>query len=680
MRCRAMLAAVILLSMLLGGALLSPRVPGEGIPTIDGFVRDGEYDRNATWGNGTVVLHWSLVDDQAYLAVQAETEGSIILSLSPERGLEGGDNLVVWATEDGIGEVRDCFCIDRSGLPVSDLDRGGSSDVQEVDGSLVDGTTTVELRRALDTGDAYDRPLPPGGSLYVSWAIKDARGLSGSIVASGTEVLSIDGSPYPPRIEPSQAVDGVVEEGEYANVASFGDGHYVLHWEVDGDRVRFGIVAETEGWVALGIEPSRRMLDADMWFGWYAEATGAGALATYSVGDLGPHPPDVTLGGTSSVLEYNAGEEGGTTTFEFSRLLDTGDDRDKVLPTEGAVTILWATSTSDVYSFKHDVKGTGSILMEGGAPPPPGGVEGIDGTIDAGEYEFEASFAGGDFQLHWRLEGEDLRLAIRARTEGWVSLGIDPEERMEGADMILGWVEAGSPVVHDAYATGPTGPHPPDVGLGGTYDVSGYNGTEEDGWTTIELVRPLSTGDVYDKDIPLNGSLAILWAFGDSDEFDDLHSERGTGSIEVRTGSSEESDTTPIYTLHMALIALGVVLAFTGYLPIRLKDRFPERRWFKLHMYLAPVATSGVVLGVTAAYLMVAELSDGHLRAPHAYGGALALTITVVVLVLGLAFLWSKGLKKGVRRPHILAGYLALLLLLVASLSGLLRLLELGWL
>jgi hypothetical protein len=398
------------------------------------------------------------------------------------------------------------------------------------------------------------------------------------------------------------------------------------------------------------------------------------------LGDFGPHPPDITLGGTSDILEYNTGEVAGTTTFEFVRRLDTGDDRDKVLPREGAVTIVWATSVSDVYSVKHDVKGTGSILMEGGAPPPPGSGEGIDGIVEDGEYDFDASFADGDYRLHWKVEGEDLRLAIRARTEGWVSLGIDPEDRMQGADMVLGWVEDGTPVVHDSYATGPTGPHPPDVGLGGTYDIAIYNGTEADGWTTIELVRPLDTGDAYDKEVPLNGSLAILWAFGDSDEFDDVHAERGAGSIEVRTGSSEETDTTPIYSMHMALIALGVVLAFSGYLPIRLKDRFPERRWFKLHVYLAPVATLGVVLGVTAAYFMVAELSDGHMRAPHPYGGALALVITLVVLALGLTFLRSKELKGKVRRPHILAGYLALLLLVIASLSGLLRLLELGWL
>lgn len=676
----------IIVSLVLSLSLLAvfPLVPlgadAEGTPSIDGNVSEGEYDRSADLGNGTLLLLWSFVGEDVYLAVQAETEGSIILSISPDRGLHDGDNLVLWGTEDGLGEAWDCFCIDDGNLPVRDMDRGGTDDVLEVDGSILSGITTVELRRALETGDAYDKPFPQHGSIYLTWALTDAPGTSGTILATGTEVLSLDGSSFPPRIEPSQSVDGVVEEGEYANTASFGDGHYVLHWEVDGNEARFGIVAETEGWVALGIEPSRRMLDADMWFGWYAGAIGAGALDAYSVGDFGPHPPDVTLGGTSDILEYNTREEGGFTTFEFVRLLDTDDDRDNVLPTEGAVTIVWATSISDVYSVKHDIKGTGSILIEGGAPPPPGGGEGIDGMVKDGEYDFTARFAGGDLQLHWKVVGDDIRLAIRALTDGWVSLGIDPEERMQGADMIIGWVVDGDPVVHDAYATGPTGPHPPDVGLGGTYDITSYNGTEDGGWTTIELLRPLSTGDPYDKPVPLNGTLSILWAFGDSDEFDDVHAERGTGTIEVMSGSSGETTTTPIYAFHMGLMALGVALAFAAYLPIRLKKRFPERRWFKIHVYMAPVAVLGIVIGVVAAYDMVAQLDDGHLRAPHPYGGVLALVVSLAVLGLGLTYLRSKDLKKKVRHTHILAGYLAMIILVLVSVFGLLRLLELGWL
>jgi len=655
-------------------------VSAEGTPSVDGRVSPGEYEGNVTFGDDAVTMLWSIVDDTVYIALEARTEGSIVLSISPDQGLHDGDTVVAWLEEDGTVEVRDCFCIDDRGRPVTDLERGGTSDILETQGSLREGITTLEMSRPIATEDPFDKPFPREGSVYLTWEVLDSRGMLGDVVASGTEVLSIDGTPYPPSIEPSQAVDGVVEEGEYPNEASFGDGHYVLHWEVDGDEARFGIVAQTAGWVAVGFEPTRRMLDADMWFGWDSGLTGAGALDAWSVGDFGPHPPDITLGGTSDILEYNVRESGGTTTFEFVRRLDTGDGRDNPLPAEGAVTIVWATSVSDVYSVKHDVKGTGSILMEGGGPPPPGEAEGIDGIVKDGEYDFSASFGGGDYRLHWKVTDDGIRLAVMARTEGWVALGIDPEDRMEGADMLLGWVDEDGPVVHDAYATGPTGPHPPDVGLGGTYDIVAYNATEEGGWTTLELIRPLVTGDAFDKEIVLDGSLRILWAMGDSDGFDDAHAERGTGTIEVRRGTSEETTSTPIYTYHMAAMALGILMALVAYAPIRLKGRFPEGAWFKHHQKLGVIASVTAVIGVVAAVDMVAQLDDGHLRAPHPYGGVVATTLVLATLGLGIVFLYSRAAKRRVRRPHIIAGYLAITLLLVVSLSGLLRLLELGWL
>ena len=53
----------------------------------------------------------------------------------------------------------------------------------------------------------------------------------------------------------------------------------------------------------------------------------------------------------------------------------------------------------------------------------------------------------------------------------------------------------------------------------------------------------------------------------------------------------------------------------------------------------------GIVIGVVAAYDMVAQLDDGHLRAPHPYGGVLALVVSLAVVGLGLMYLRSKDLK-----------------------------------
>ncbi len=64
----------------------------------------------------------------------------------------------------------------------------------------------------------------------------------------------------------------------------------------------------------------------------------------------------------------------------------------------------------------------------------------IDGVIHEGEYSGSATYAGGSFVLHWRTMGDRLYLAMEAKTTGWVSVGLEPEGRMQGADMLFGWV------------------------------------------------------------------------------------------------------------------------------------------------------------------------------------------------------------------------------------------------
>jgi len=94
---------------------------------------------------------------------------------------------------------------------------------------------------------------------------------------------------------------------------------------------------------------------------------------------------------------------------------------------------------------------------------------------------------------------------MRARTTGWVSLGISPTDRMQGADMLIGWFGAGLGYAIDTYSTGPTGPHPNDTELGGTFDLLLYNATQTGQWTTVELVRLLTAADAYDKPVPRTG-------------------------------------------------------------------------------------------------------------------------------------------------------------------------------
>ena len=82
----------------------------------------------------------------------------------------------------------------------------------------------------------------------------------------------------------------------------------------------------------------------------------------YSTGNFGPHSLDTKLGGTDNILDYNGKEEGGVTTIEFKRQLNTEDEYD-ILISKGINKIIWAYGSSDGLAIKHTMRGYGEINL-----------------------------------------------------------------------------------------------------------------------------------------------------------------------------------------------------------------------------------------------------------------------------------------------------------------------------
>jgi hypothetical protein len=170
----------------------------------------------------------------------------------------------------------------------------------------------------------------------------------------------------------------------------------------------------------------------------------------------------------------------------------------------------------------------------------------IDGVITPGEYNSVKSFNSGDYELYWEVvDDTSISIGIVAKTTGWVALGIDPTTQMQDADIIYGWVEPnGTVVIYDTFSLNPTGGnHPKDTTLGGTNDILSYNGSENATSTTIEFTRLLSTDDLdNDNNIPVNGDVNIIWAYGADDSFSSYHSARGSSVMTI--GTNQETTTT----------------------------------------------------------------------------------------------------------------------------------------
>ncbi|MCI0497695.1 MAG: DOMON domain-containing protein [Thermoplasmata archaeon] len=158
----------------------------------------------------------------------------------------------------------------------------------------------------------------------------------------------------------SSDLDGAVADGEYDFSFSFGGGELEVHWSIVGSDLHMALVGQTSGWVSIGFDYSLTMADSDMVFGF---VDGTGTVFVYdqwSRGSTGPHPPDTAEGGTYDITSFNGSEAGGVTTIEFGRPLDTGDAKDRVIPSSGSMKVIWATGTSDAFDM-HTQAGFGTI-------------------------------------------------------------------------------------------------------------------------------------------------------------------------------------------------------------------------------------------------------------------------------------------------------------------------------
>lgn len=147
-----------------------------------------------------------------------------------------------------------------------------------------------------------------------------------------------------------------------------------------------------------------------------------------------------------------------------------------------------------------------------------------DGMVEVNEYA--SSQRLGDMVIFTRLENGMVHIAIQSNKEGYLSLGIRPEEKMQGGDIITCVMEGSQARIYDTYAIGTFGPHPEDTTQGGSDDILEASGSRQNGLTTFEFKRRLDTKDMRDKAL-VAGNNPIMWAIGPSVDITARHSSRG---------------------------------------------------------------------------------------------------------------------------------------------------------
>jgi hypothetical protein len=154
-----------------------------------------------------------------------------------------------------------------------------------------------------------------------------------------------------------------------------------------------------------------------------------------------------------------------------------------------------------------------------GSLSPSESLPALDGAVADGEYQFTTTASGMDIGATLGTDG-NLYLSIRAKTAGWVALGVGGRA-MSGSRLFI------------AYDTGDKQFFTEQRGVGHFHSdvkdqvVSKWAVKKVDGTTTLELVLPASAAVA-------NGNLDILYAYAESTAFMH-HKARGSLSLSVQS-------------------------------------------------------------------------------------------------------------------------------------------------
>jgi len=149
-------------------------------------------------------------------------------------------------------------------------------------------------------------------------------------------------------------------------------------------------------------------------------------------------------------------------------------------------------------------------------------VHRLDGRVEGGEYQFQWSDAASQLRFAWSIEGDRLVGAVSTPDTGWVAVGFGGGgPLMNGADIVIGYVDARGARVRDHFASSPTGQEA-DTALGGRDDILASAGLQTAQGTTIEFERPLAAHDSADQPIEA-GQTHVIVASSSVDDFTAYH-------------------------------------------------------------------------------------------------------------------------------------------------------------
>lgn len=151
-----------------------------------------------------------------------------------------------------------------------------------------------------------------------------------------------------------------IEIPEDFNVTEAGDMDFI--WKIEDENLEFFLQAPTAGWVAIGIDPTNKMQDANFILAYVKNGQLFGS-DDYGNGLLS-HVSDESLGGTVDLKLINGWEENDNTLVHLSIPLDSEDPFDRPIVIGEEYKVIFAWGNGDNFNSIHRKIYSSMIIFE----------------------------------------------------------------------------------------------------------------------------------------------------------------------------------------------------------------------------------------------------------------------------------------------------------------------------
>lgn len=149
-------------------------------------------------------------------------------------------------------------------------------------------------------------------------------------------------------------VDGVIQTGEYTYVRDF-DHQLTLYASRTADTLYFGVVGDTEGWVAVGL--GSKKMDGSTIFMGFVDTDGKPSFKTQL--GKGKRHVDASADISALVTSYAIKQAGGKTTLEVAVKADAF-----IKSGQSTIDVIYAIGDERSYTKYHSYRGAISLALE----------------------------------------------------------------------------------------------------------------------------------------------------------------------------------------------------------------------------------------------------------------------------------------------------------------------------